>query len=168
VVKNYPAQYKAVRCDDTDDAARSGIVEDLDAFCASYCVHTIGHLSGPAPQTSDEPHDDGNTWRVDWLSRPRTTTEASVILISSGKHTPFASMQTFPSSHVGLYTWVRLPIAVFILAFCKSPRTSRPSCALFVIPSRSTYMFVRLSRISINTVNGISVRDLPVKRCRQG
>jgi hypothetical protein len=42
--------------------------------------------------------------------------EGSVNLHSIGGHTPLASVQAFPSSHAGLNTRVRLPIAVFILA----------------------------------------------------
>ena len=36
---------------------------------------------------------------------------------------------------------VRLPVAVFILAFCKSVQSSRPSCALSERPCSSPYIY---------------------------
>ena len=72
--------------------------------------------------------------------------EGSVNLHSVGEHTPLASVQAFPSSHAGLNTRARLPIAVFILAFRKSSRTPRSSYALSVAPCRSAYISARICR----------------------
>jgi hypothetical protein len=72
--------------------------------------------------------------------------EGSVNLHSVGEHTPLASVQAFPSSHAGLNTRARLPIAVFILAFRKSSRTPRSSYALSVSPCWSAYLSIQHSR----------------------
>jgi hypothetical protein len=71
--------------------------------------------------------------------------EGSVNLHSVGEHTPLASVQAFPSSHAGLNTRARLPIAVFILAFRKSSRTPRSSYALSVSPCWSAYLSIQHS-----------------------
>ncbi len=71
--------------------------------------------------------------------------EGSVDLHSIGEHTPLASVQAFPSSHAGLNTRARLPIAVFILAFRKSSRTPRSSYALSVAPCCTAYLSVQHS-----------------------
>src|SRR5216683_6052990 len=72
--------------------------------------------------------------------------EGSVNLHSIGGHTPLASVQAFPSSHAGLITRARLPIAVFILACRKSSRTPRSSYARSVAPCRSAYISARICR----------------------
>jgi hypothetical protein len=66
------------------------------------------------------------------LSRPRTTTRAPSTCTASRDTLPChrSSVHAFPSSHAGLYTRARLPIAVFLLAFHKSSRTSWSSYAL--------------------------------------
>ena len=71
--------------------------------------------------------------------------EGSVDLHSIGGHTPLASVQAFPSSHAGLNTRARLPIAVFILAFRKSSRIPRSSYALSLASCRTAYLSVQHS-----------------------
>ncbi|SIT79200.1 hypothetical protein SAMN04487768_0185 [Burkholderia sp. b13] len=74
-------------------------------------------------------------------------------------HTPLASVQTFPSSHVGLNAWARLPVAVFILACRKSSRTPRSSCALPVVPCRPAYLSSQPSCCRAIRVTGNSARS---------
>jgi len=66
--------------------------------------------------------------------------EGSVNSHSIGGLTPLSSVQAFPSSHAGLSTRARLPIAIFVLAFRKSSRTPRPSYALSVVPCSAAYL----------------------------
>src|SRR5664280_810325 len=103
----------------------------------------------------------------DRLSRPRTTTEAPSACTSSEAH--FLSIRAgHPSSHAGLITWARLPVAVFTLAYCKLSRTSRSSCALPVAPCRPAYVSSRHSRHRTQALRSATIRVLPVKRCWQG
>ena len=84
--------------------------------------------------------------------------EGSVNSYRIGGHTPLASVQAFPSSHAGLNTRARLPIAVFLLAFRKSSRTPRSSYALSVAPCRSAYVSAQHSWDRSLHVNGPSPR----------
>src|SRR5438094_1135282 len=93
--------------------------------------------------------------------------EGSVNLYIIGGHTPLASVQAFPSSHAGLNTRARLPIAVFILAFRKSSRTPRNSYALSVSPCWAAYLSTQHSWAA-PYMCAAPVHVLPVKRCRQG
>ena len=73
-----------------------------------------------------------------WPSFPASDYyEGSVNLHSVGGHTPLSSVQAFPSSHAGLNTRARLPIAVFILACRKSSRVVWSSHALSKPPAGS-------------------------------
>jgi hypothetical protein len=66
--------------------------------------------------------------------------EGSVNVYRIGGHTPLSSVHAFPSSHAGLHTRARLPVAVFLLAFRKSPRMSRSSYARSLTPCGPAYM----------------------------
>jgi len=66
--------------------------------------------------------------------------EGSLNMYRVGGHTPLSSVHAFPSSHAGLHTRARLPIAVFLLAFRKSSRTSWSSYALPMTPCWPAYM----------------------------
>ena len=100
--------------------------------------------------------------------------EGSVNSYRIGGHTPLASVQVFPSSHAGLNTRARLPIAVFLLACRKSSRISRPSDALSVIPCRAAYISAGI-RGPVRTCNwhrfascpssGVGRGDLSTLRC---